>query len=489
MKEKIIALLTAKFAGTRKETLAQIARMMAMQATTEEEAIKAHLNRTAKTFYNENRDGLNISDRVWNLAKNSKKEMEIIIQNGIKEGKSADEIQRGIKDYLNEPEKLFRRVRNADTGEFEWSEAAKKYHPGQGIYRSAYKNAMRLARTEITAAYRDAEWESYQNNPLIIGYEIRLSNNHTTLKKGRPVPLKDICDTLAGVYPKSFKWTGWHPQCRCYMMPIQIHKDELQERIKMRNEGRLDEWKPKNVVTKPPKAFENWVRQNQERAKRWSDMPRFVRDNPQFVKTKFDVNTYSPEERKFTQSHKTQEAMKRVLDKLSKLYPNIPNTELAAIHHYTKSGGNYRQLNKQLEKGTITDFNLAARTLITQGLEKLPVCQGFVYRGMIIKREEFEGIFGDKGSIVQQNRFISSSKNIEIAFKFATWNDKMKRNEIQVIIEINSKNGRDISGISEKNGIFAPENQEEVLFRENTAFKIDDKEVTGNVVWLKLSEI
>jgi len=38
MKEKIIALLTAKFAGTRKDTLAQIARMMAMQATTEEEA-------------------------------------------------------------------------------------------------------------------------------------------------------------------------------------------------------------------------------------------------------------------------------------------------------------------------------------------------------------------------------------------------------------------------------------------------------------------
>lgn len=38
MKEKIIALLTAKFTGVRKDTLAQLARTLAMQATTEEEA-------------------------------------------------------------------------------------------------------------------------------------------------------------------------------------------------------------------------------------------------------------------------------------------------------------------------------------------------------------------------------------------------------------------------------------------------------------------
>jgi len=65
-------------------------------------------------------------------------------------------------------------------------------------------------------------------------------------------------------------------------MPIQIHKDELQERIKMRNEGRLDEWKPKNVVTKPPKAFENWVRQNADkikRAEKMGGMSRFLKDN------------------------------------------------------------------------------------------------------------------------------------------------------------------------------------------------------------------
>ena len=261
----------------------------------QENAINAHLNRTAQTFYNENRDGLNISGRVWNLAKNSGKEMEIIIQNGIKEGKGADEIQRGIKDYLNHPEALFRRVRNVETGELEWSEAAKKYHPGQGVYRSAYKNAMRLARTEINAAYRQAEWESYQNNPLIVGFEIRLSNNHTTLKNGKKIELKDICDTLAGVYPKTFRWTGWHPQCRCLMLPIQISREELQERIRARSNGTLDQWKPKNMVTQPPKAFENWVKANIHRARGWTSIPRFIRDNPQFIDMKQQGSTIQSE--------------------------------------------------------------------------------------------------------------------------------------------------------------------------------------------------
>jgi hypothetical protein len=176
-------------------------------------SVKAHLDNTAQSFYNEKRNGFNISDRVWNIAGNAKNEIEVIIQNGIKEGKAATEIQKSLKEYLNEPDKLFRRVRNKETGELEWSKAALKYKPGRGVYRSARMNAMRLARTETNAAYRRAEWESYQNNPLIIGYEICLSNNHTTLKNGKVVRLVDICDELAGVYPKTFLWTGWHPQC------------------------------------------------------------------------------------------------------------------------------------------------------------------------------------------------------------------------------------------------------------------------------------
>lgn len=181
--------------------------------------------------------------------------------------------------------------------------------------------------------------------------------------------------------------------------------------------------------------------------------------------------------------------MQRVIDKLAKTYPNIPNTELAAIHHYTKSNGNYRQLNKQMDTGTLTEFNRAAQTLITQGLEKLPIYEGSVYRGMIIKRKDFEIAFaGDKGDIIKHNRFVSSSKNIKTALEFAK-HSPLKRNEIQVIFEIQSKTGRDISKISEFNGIFTSKNQQEIMFTNNTSFIIVNKSISHNgMIIIKIIE-
>lgn len=176
-------------------------------------ATQSSRSKAAAAFYNAKREGFTISDRVWNLSRNATREMEVIIQNGIKEGLSADEIQKSIRGYLREPDKLFKRVRNARTGELELSKAAQEYKPGRGVYRSAYKNAMRLARTELKAANCEAVWQAMQTDPSITGYRVVLSNNHTHEVKGKKEPLKDICDELQGEYPKSFKFTGWHPQC------------------------------------------------------------------------------------------------------------------------------------------------------------------------------------------------------------------------------------------------------------------------------------
>ena len=234
---------------------------------------------SAGAFYTQKHGGLNISDRVWGNSLFAKQEIEEIIQQGILQGKSADEISRSVRGYLNNPSKLFRRVRNKETGALELSKAAKNYHPGRGVYRSSYQNALRLARTEVNAAYRRAEWESYQNNPLITGYKIELSNNHTTTIKGKKVALRDICDELAGEYPKSFQWTGWHPQCRCRMVPIFIKEGDFRSRIRALAAGKLDTWKPSNTVTEPPKAFTDWVADNADRLKAGKQMPYFIADN------------------------------------------------------------------------------------------------------------------------------------------------------------------------------------------------------------------
>lgn len=223
------------------------------------------------------RDNERLTRRVWNLQGESLKEIEVIIQNGMMEGKSADEMARECEKYLNEPNKLFRRVWNEKTGEYELSKAARDYHPGTGVYRSSYKNALRMVRTEVNNAYRDAEWQSYQNNPLVKKYRINLSGNHTTTTtEGDIVVIHDICDELAGVYPKSFKWHGWHPQCRCYMTPVTMTPSEFGEYLKNKRAGKSVE------DEELPKEFKEWAEKNKERierAKEKGSEADFIKDN------------------------------------------------------------------------------------------------------------------------------------------------------------------------------------------------------------------
>ena len=226
---------------------------------------EAHAYATAK------RGGLTISDRVWNLTKGTEKEIEICVQNAILQGGDAADLSREIRGYLNNPKALFRRVRNPKTGNLELSKAAQNYHPGQGVYRSAYLNAMRLTRTEINQAYRTAETASYADNPLITGYRIRLSDNHTTLFKGKRIPLVDICDYLAGEYPATFKWNGWHPQCRCIIVPNTLSEDDLDTLIQARGEAIKRGEDPNEVLPgfgrneSMPANFVEWYADNAQR--------------------------------------------------------------------------------------------------------------------------------------------------------------------------------------------------------------------------------
>lgn len=238
---------------------------------------------TAHVYATRKNGGLTISGRVWNFTGNAKQEIETIVQNGILEGKSPNEVSRDIRKYLNNPDALFRRVRNPVTGDLELSQAAKAYHPGVGVYRSAFKNARRLAVTEMNAAYRRAQWESYQKNPLVVGYEIRLSANHTTTIKGKRVPLEDICDKLAGCYPLDFLWTGWHPHCRCDMMPILITEKDFRARIKARKNGTLKKWKPQDAQSKTvkylPRQTRQWAKDNILRMTEKKSAPDWMKDN------------------------------------------------------------------------------------------------------------------------------------------------------------------------------------------------------------------
>lgn len=224
--------------------------------------------------------GLNLSDRVWKYTGAFKDEIETAIDLGIRSGKSAAEISRDVRSYLQNPDKLFRRVKD-EYGKLHLSKAAKAYHPGTGVYRSSYMNARRLAVTETNIAYRTADYIRQQQLDFIVGIRIVLSNNHNC--KGVPAGMFfDICDSLQGNYPKDFKFTGWHPHCRCHVETILKTPEELEKDTERILAGRQTTNTSKNKIKDVPKAFKEWVKDNEDRIMAAGDkLPYFLRDNQQ----------------------------------------------------------------------------------------------------------------------------------------------------------------------------------------------------------------
>jgi hypothetical protein len=231
-------------------------------------------NRPALDQFLKRKDqGLNLSAKVWGTLDNYHTELETALGVGISEGRSAAEMASDLKRYLNEPDRLFRKVRQ-DDGTLKLSKAARNYHPGQGVYRSSYQNALRLTATETNMAYRTADWERWQTLPFVKGIEIHLSKNH---------PEFDICDALKGNYPKTFLFRGWHPRCLCYQTAIQISDveyDKLEDAI-LAGTARPTA----SMIKAPPSNFTKYLTKNRDRIEGWKSTPYWMKDNPQFTKS------------------------------------------------------------------------------------------------------------------------------------------------------------------------------------------------------------
>lgn len=229
--------------------------------------------RTLKAFTERKENGLNLSDRVWKYTDGFKNEIEQAVSVSISKGQSAHNLAKEVQQYLNEPNKLFRRVRD-EFGELQLSKNAQNYHPGVGVYRSSYKNALRLARTEINMAYRTADFTRYQQLDFIVGIEIHTSGNH---------PVTDICDQLKGKYPKDFKFVGWHPNCRCYQTTILKTDEEMYRGEERMRKGQEPTATSENSVNDVPDKFKEWVKDNEEKIKRAKNKPYFVKDNQKYI--------------------------------------------------------------------------------------------------------------------------------------------------------------------------------------------------------------
>lgn len=223
-----------------------------------------------RAFQNRKADGMSLSERVWKYTGTFRSEMEMALDMGILEGRSAADLSRDVRQYLEDPDRLYRRVRDA-RGVLHLSKAAENYEPGQGVYRSSYKNAARLTRTEINMAYRESDHTRWQQLDFVVGFEVRRSNN--------PYPCP-VCESLKGRYPKNFKFRGWHPQCRCHAVSILATQEEMDRLTEMiLNDEDMNTFRSVNEVKHMPEGYVNWISNNKTRLLSAKSTPYFIRDN------------------------------------------------------------------------------------------------------------------------------------------------------------------------------------------------------------------
>lgn len=220
-----------------------------------------------KAFHNRKDKGLNVSDKLWNQSVVYKNELEDAISCAIEKGYSAVTLSKRISKYL-----------------LDFPSLQKDYKEKFGTASKAADceyRSLRLAASEINMAYRTAENKRWEQMDFVVGYEIKLSGNHNC--KGVPKgQYYDICDMLAGKYPKDFVWTGWHPLCRCYKIPILKTEEEFWN-FDGRNTPSSDSV---NCVKNVPDNFNEWLDKNVERiqaAKNRGTLPYFLRDNKDII--------------------------------------------------------------------------------------------------------------------------------------------------------------------------------------------------------------
>jgi len=134
---------------------------------------------------------------------------------------------------------------------------------------------MKAAKTkqeanEINMTYWKADNERYKNMPGGLGYQVNLSNNHTT---------ENLCDVLVGVYPAWFVFVGHDDQCMCFVTPVLSSDKEFDRYIKAVEAGTDSKFKFKGTVTEMPENFKNWVKENDYFLNKWDFAPLIITDN------------------------------------------------------------------------------------------------------------------------------------------------------------------------------------------------------------------
>lgn len=213
-----------------------------------------------------------ISTRIWDYNRPLKAQVELLLNAGVFEGRSAAEIATPLRKLTLKPndinqKQLNRLLADGSISQSEYNKIQKQiaaFKPGRGVYRSSRANAYRLARTEINIAYRRQDFDMVKDLDFVRGWRVVLSGQH---------PRYDMCDDLQGDYPKKFEFTGWHPACICQALPILASETKASKLIQGQQVNI-------NEVQQVPARAESWMQTNLPKLK---NPPYWQSDNPSFI--------------------------------------------------------------------------------------------------------------------------------------------------------------------------------------------------------------
>lgn len=180
------------------------------------------INRAAvEALWSRTHKGMMLSDRIWEQGNKARETMRSIIWEGTARGRDAVKVARDLEQYVRKGRAtLARDYPNM------MERMGEKRIPGDLCYE-----ALRLARTEMSNAFREGTYAAGRTNPSYKGVRWLLSGSH---------PVADICDDYAeadlyglgpGGYPKGEEPPTPHPNCLCSVAPIVEDTHEFATRI------------------------------------------------------------------------------------------------------------------------------------------------------------------------------------------------------------------------------------------------------------------
>jgi len=153
---------------------------------------------------------ITLSQRVWDISWDAEKRIRNRVNTAVLLGESPNKLASDTKLFLRNPYARFHRVRK--DGRLVLSKPARAYHPGRGVYRSAYQNARRVARTEMARAYNEGTVRYVKRKKWLKGFISHVGSDN---------PAEYDASVDGKFFPKdSPPMIPYHPNCMCYATPV-----------------------------------------------------------------------------------------------------------------------------------------------------------------------------------------------------------------------------------------------------------------------------